>query len=156
MKRYVDFDGTLAEDTGWKGFRHFGKPVPETIRKIRRWLEEGDEVIVHTARLSLSPNFDPKDENLDKEGVRALVEDWCEKNIGKRLEVTNEKQGYGPQYDDWGCHVIKNTGMTFKEHLLAQIETNLKLANLDKELYTVSVLKNLIELVNQLEPPTWN
>ena len=157
MNRYVDFDGTLAEDTGWKGFKHMGKPIPDMIRKVKKWLEDGDEVIVHTARLSWAPNspYNPQDEQLDKEGVRFLIEDWCEKNIGKKLKVTNEKQGYGPFYDDWGCHVIKNTGMTFKEHLLAEINIDLKLASLDHETYTVSVLSNLITAVNKLEPTQW-
>jgi len=153
MRRYVDFDGTLAEDTGWKGFRHLGKPIPEMIKKVKEWLEEGDEVVVHTARLtwtSESP-FNPADEQLDRDGIIALLEEWCLTNIGQKLPIINEKHGYGLVYDDWGRHVIRNTGITANELLLSIIKDHKSLAKLDNERYAFSVLSDLENLVNQLE-----
>jgi hypothetical protein len=152
MKRYVDFDGTLAEETGWKGFKHLGKPILEMVLKVKKWLQDGDEVVLHTARLTQGESpFNPADEGLDRNGIVALLEEWCVTNIGQKLPIINEKHGYGLSYDDWGRHVIRNTGMTASEYLLSQINIDKKLAKLDNESYTLSVLMNLESLVKQLE-----
>jgi hypothetical protein len=153
MTHYVDLDGTLAEDLGWQGYRHFGLPVPKMIAKVKKWLAIGDKVVIHTARLTHTQEspFNPSDEGLDQKGVVALIEDWLEKNIGQKLPIINEKHGYGLMYDDWGRHVVKNTGMTSSELILERIEEYWHLADLDCEPYAKWVLDKIAERVKELD-----
>jgi hypothetical protein len=47
----VDFDGTLADySQGWQGDLVFGGPIRLMVDRVKRWLEEGYEVRVMTAR----------------------------------------------------------------------------------------------------------
>jgi hypothetical protein len=48
----VDLDGTLAVYDGWKGLYHIGAPVPAMVHRIRKWLHEGWEVRIFTARVT--------------------------------------------------------------------------------------------------------
>jgi hypothetical protein len=153
MTRYVDFDGTLAEDTGWKGYRHIGNPVPKMVAKVKKWLADGDKVIVNTARLTLTGDspYNPANEGLDRAGVVTLIENWLEKNVGLALPITNEKRGYGYMYDDWGRHIVRNTGMTATELILERIEEYWLLADLDCEPYCKWILDKIAERVKELD-----
>ena len=46
----VDLDGTLAEYHGWNG--SIGKPIAPMVDRVKRWLAEGVEVRIMTARVS--------------------------------------------------------------------------------------------------------
>lgn len=46
----VDLDGTLAHYDGWQGIEHIGEPIPKMMARVRRWLREGREVRIFTAR----------------------------------------------------------------------------------------------------------
>ena len=153
MTHYVDFDGTLAEETGWKGYRHIGNPVPKMVAKVKKWLADGDEVVVHTARLTSTHEspYNPADEGLDRRGVVALIEDWLTKNIGEPLPIINEKHGFGYMYDDWGRHIVRNTGMTSTELILERIEEYWHLADLDCEPYAKWMLDKIAERVKELD-----
>ena len=75
--------------------------------RVKRWIAEGREVRIVTARVS------PKDSQTKEEveQIRTMIEDWCEKHLGKRLQVTNEKDhGMIELWDDRAIQVIKNTG----------------------------------------------
>ena len=150
-KRLVDFDGTLVEDTGWKGFRHIGQPIPEMVKKVREWLSQGDEVILFTARLSPCKEFDPSLEGLDFDDVKCMLENWCLEHFGQKLRVTNEKQGDGYVYDDWARHVVRNTGRTLSEFLVDYISDLKRLAALDGETYSVSTLEAIIQKIKEIE-----
>ena len=150
-KRLVDFDGTLVEDSGWKGFRHVGRPIPEMVKKVRGWLSQGDEIILFTARLSPCKEFDPTLEGLDSFAVKAMLENWCVENLGQKLKVTNEKQGYGYFYDDWGIGIIRNSGLTFSEYLVGYLENLRELSVLDGEAYATSTLGSIIRKIKELE-----
>jgi hypothetical protein len=150
-KRIVDFDGTLVEDSGWQGFRHIGLPIPKMIEKVREWLSHGDKVILFTARLSPCAEFDPTLEGMDYFAIKAQLENWCEEHLGRKLEVTNLKQGGGCFYDDFGRHVVRNTGRTSFEHLVKYLEDLKQLAALDSETYTVSAINSIIQKIKELE-----
>ncbi len=103
---FVDFDGTLAFYDGYKGDYELGQPIPKMVDRVKKWLKDGDRVKIFTARLSRIDG-----ENRDVEKIRTLIEDWTEKNIGKRLEVTNIKDPSATEFwDDRAVGVIKNTG----------------------------------------------
>lgn len=71
----VDLDRTLAEYHGQEGI---GKPIAPIMSIVKRWLNEGKEVRIFTARAS-----DP--------GQTAEIQDWLEKHNLPRLKVTNVK-----------------------------------------------------------------
>src|SRR5687767_12144507 len=65
----VDLDGTLAYYDGWKGPGHIGKPVPAMAKRVRKWLEQGCDVRIFTARAC------------EPERVH-YIEAWCETHFG--------------------------------------------------------------------------
>lgn len=92
----VDLDGTLAKH---HGARRIGEPIPEMVDRIKRWVREGKEVRILTARA------DPKHEQLP------MVYDWLNEHIGLPIEVTNKKDHeMKTLYDDRVKQVEKNTG----------------------------------------------
>lgn len=101
----VDLDGTLAHYDGWKGIEHIGDPVPVMLARVKRWIAEGKDVRIVTARVVKTR--DPFEQN--RAGYAVLQ--WCEKHIGKWLPVTNEKDlGMVELWDDRAIQVITNTG----------------------------------------------
>jgi len=98
----VDLDGTLAEWDGWKGHKHIGKPIPQMVDRVKRWLEMDIEVRVFTARASIDEHVVP-------------VQEWLVKNGMPGLAVTNKKDYKMLQlWDDRCIQVIPNTGELVK------------------------------------------
>lgn len=96
----VDLDGTLAHYDGWRGELHIGEPVPAMANRVRRWIEEGREVRVFTARVC--------DGNTD---VVKAIQSWCIDNLGHKLSVTNKKDYHMLElWDDRAVQVEPNTG----------------------------------------------
>jgi hypothetical protein len=106
----VDLDGTLAEYTTWHGVEHIGAPIPAMVTRVKRWLAEGKEVRIFTARVSgRRGNADTPQTEIE-ESTR-IIQDWCEAHIGVRLTVTATKDfGMTVLYDDRCICVEKNTG----------------------------------------------
>lgn len=98
----IDFDGTLAVYIG--GFEILGPPIPKMIQFVRDLLAKDWEIRIFTARVSYA--------NEEKrEIMRKLIEEWCLKHIGRKLQVTNEKDfNCVAIYDDKAHNVRKNTG----------------------------------------------
>lgn len=97
----VDLDGTLAHYDGFKGADVIGRPIPKMVERVQQWLKEGKEVRIFTARVCYG----------DKNGSRKHIEEWCWRNIGQVLKVTNEKDyGMIELWDDRCVQVIPNTG----------------------------------------------
>lgn len=105
VRRYkiaVDLDGTLAEYFGWTGNDVIGRPIKQMVERVSRWLEEGHEVVIFTARAS-DAEFATK--------VKAAIEDWCKQHIGRVLEITNIKSyDIDELWDDRAVCVQANTG----------------------------------------------
>lgn len=97
----VDLDGTLAHYDGWRGPEHIGDPVPAMLERVQRWLAEGREVRIFTARIAHDPDG----------VVLARIQQWCEQHVGQQLEVTCEKDyGMIELWDDRCVQVVANQG----------------------------------------------
>ena len=122
----VDLDGTLAHYDGWKGPTHIGAPVPAMLERVKRWLAEGREVRIFTARawpflvavpepngwrkLQVLPEIDIRQQNDTIEALAAIAE-WCERHLGRALTITCVKDyGMVELWDDRAVQVIPNTG----------------------------------------------
>lgn len=104
----VDLDGTLAHYDGWQGADHVGAPVPAMAERVKRWLEEGRQVKVFTARVSSDGS--PR---RDREAcvARLAILDWCKAHLGAELPVTCTKDfAMIELWDDRAVQVKLNTG----------------------------------------------
>jgi hypothetical protein len=115
--RYVDFDGTLAYFDKWRGWNSLGQPIQKMVDRVKRWLDRGDRVVVFSARFTPSDDFCPADKT---EECKNLMKQWCIRNIGVELEVTNIKAAGDCYYDDRAISVLSDTGTTMEEHLYEQ------------------------------------
>lgn len=117
-----DFDGTLAFYERWDG--SIGLPVPRMLAKAKRLVEKGVEVRIVTARahawetapatVFIFPEgtvMNPAKLELYERDVKP-VEDWTEKHLGKRLQVTCMKDyRMVLLYDDRAVSVQENIGL---------------------------------------------
>lgn len=100
----VDLDGTLAKSGGWKPGDSevtIGEPVPAMLQRVKRWLKQGNDVRIFTARATRThiPEMIP------------AIEAWCVKHIGRKLPVTATKDYDMIEYwDDRAVRVEYNTG----------------------------------------------
>lgn len=95
---YVDLDGTLAENYDWKGIEVIGKPIKPMMDRVKRWLENGINIKIFTARAN-DPRSIP------------YVKKWLKEQGLPDLEVTNIK-GMDMTYifDDRAIQVEKHKG----------------------------------------------
>jgi hypothetical protein len=108
----VDLDGTLAIDH-WKGSYtgEIGEPVPVMVERVKKWIAEGFEVKIFTARVSRQNRDGAAKTELAKYLVEEKIAAWCEQHIGKRLDITCEKDyNMVELWDDRAVQVVKNTG----------------------------------------------
>jgi len=68
----VDLDGTLATYGGWKGPDDIGAPVPAMMKRVKRWIGEGREVRIFTARACIPEQIPPVIEWLKQQGLPEL------------------------------------------------------------------------------------
>lgn len=108
----VDFDGTLAEYNGWSD--ELGAPIPQMVERVHNWVSQGIKVKIFTARVGCSgsiSDFDVPDE-VHAAFQRSLIENWCEKYLGFKLEVTASKDfAMVEMWDDRAVQVETNTGV---------------------------------------------
>lgn len=103
----VDLDGTLAHYSG-NGHAEIGEPIPLMVERVKRWLSQGIEVRIFTARVSGDAET--------SRYFREKIEDWCLKHIGQKLPVTCCKDwSMITLYDDRAVHVEMNTGRIVEE-----------------------------------------
>jgi hypothetical protein len=105
----VDLDGTLAEYHGWN--LEIGKPIPLMVERVKRWLAEGIEVRIVTARVGRPDPLHVINTPEKIEEMRKSIMEWCERNLGQRLVVTHEKDyDMLELWDDRAVQVENNTG----------------------------------------------
>lgn len=105
----VDLDGTLAEWRKFGGLNVIGPPVPRMVERVKKWLAEGKEVRVMTARVSQSV-YRPQPEDVFR--TVCAIQDWCLEHLGQRLKVTCIKDFEMIElWDDRAVQVIENTGL---------------------------------------------
>lgn len=98
----MDLDGTLAEHDKWQGVAHIGPPVPAMYFRVERWLAEGRDVRIFTARVA---------EPSQEQEARKAIDSWCEQLFGHTLPITCVKDHKMIElWDDRAVGVIKNTG----------------------------------------------
>ena len=115
----VDLDATLAYYDGFKGPEHIGDPVPAMVERVKKWLAEGREVRIFTARVGCTDLIN-KDGTRDNAAfaaqARTAIEAWSLKHIGVKLPVTAVKDfGMVALWDDRCVQVQPNTGMPVYE-----------------------------------------
>lgn len=118
----VDFDGTLATYTGWVAPDHCGEPIAPMVERVKRWIAEGREVRIFTARMwPFTQVVDPGDEirfhsqpsERQRDAAAAIdaIRAWCAKHIGQELPITCVKDyGMIELWDDRAVQVRANTG----------------------------------------------
>lgn len=103
----VDLDGTLAHYTHYQGPAHIGPPVPAMVERVKRWLAEGRDVRIFTARVA-GYYADPCPIRREV----ATIQAWCAEHLGQVLKITCCKDQYMIElWDDRAVQVIRNTGM---------------------------------------------
>jgi len=118
----VDFDGTLANYGTWVSPTHCGQPIAPMVERVKRWLAEGREVRIFTARcFPITTPMRPADRiSLEDAGAGRLLEAaaaieairaWCREHLGQVLTVTCVKDyAMVELYDDRCVQVRPNTG----------------------------------------------
>lgn len=101
----VDLDGTLAEYHGMSTGSKIGDPIGPMVERVKRWLAEGRDVRIFTARVS-TPVAAYREQEERK------IEAWCREHLGRALPITCKKD---PQmvelWDDRAVEVRTNTGI---------------------------------------------
>lgn len=101
----VDLDGTLAEYGTWKGPEHIGEPVPAMAFRVKKWLADGKDVRIFTARIS------GWRESKSAEDTTKYINDWTLKHFGQVIPVTCTKDfSMIELWDDRAIQVEPNTG----------------------------------------------
>jgi hypothetical protein len=99
----VDLDGTLAMYDHWRGIEHIGEPVPAMLDRVKKWLADGKEVRIFTARACRTGD--------EGAAVVAAIDAWCLRHLGRTLPVTCTKDfGMIEFWDDRCVSVETNTG----------------------------------------------
>ena len=116
----VDFDGTLATYGHWAGATHVGEPIRPMVERVKKWLADGQEVRIFTARVwpytgVLRPGFAmpvPEGERGQQAFEAACaIASWCKEHLGQVLPITCVKDyGMIELYDDRAVQVRMNTG----------------------------------------------
>ena len=113
----VDLDGTLARWDGYVSWDHIGEPIMPMVHRVTKYLAEGQEVRIFTARvdggLAAIAAGNPEGEHFrDVDRMKRVIEAWCLKHIGIVLPITNVKDySMIRLYDDKCVQVEKNTGL---------------------------------------------
>jgi hypothetical protein len=101
----VDLDGTLAYYDEWLYVDQIGAPIPSMVQRVQNWLSRGITVKIFTARVAF-----PSDREFIETQTRA-IQDWCEKHIGQKLDVTCMRDfAMLELWDDRCVQVDMNTG----------------------------------------------
>lgn len=105
-----DLDSTLAHYTHWDGGK-VGEPIWPMVNLLKAYLEQGVRCKIMTARVCGMRN------DADRIGQVVKIEQWCEQYIGRKLEITHEKDwAMLLLYDDRCIGVDKNTGVLLSTH----------------------------------------
>lgn len=110
----VDLDATLAyhgpEHTGHKyDPARIGDPIPAMADQVRKWLADGKEVRIFTARVN------PASDGYDTaEVARRAIMEWTTKHFGRPISAVYSKDRYMTVlYDDRARQVQANTGVIY-------------------------------------------
>lgn len=101
----VDLDGTLAYYDHWRGVDNIGPPLGPMRRRVLRWLEQGKDVRIFTARIA-------RDGEERAQAIEA-INTWCHIHFGQLLPITNVKDmAMIELWDDRCTQVPKNNELS--------------------------------------------
>ena len=109
----VDFDGTLHYRLPGAQLEELGPPVKKMVARVKKWLSEGKQVKLLTARVSDAPKRElaPEDVPAYVAHQRLILAEWCKEHIGQELPMTASKDVYMYQlWDDRAVAIEGNTG----------------------------------------------
>jgi hypothetical protein len=113
----VDLDGTLARYDIWHGIYHIGEPIKPMVERVCKWLAEGQEVRIFTARVCEAEG--DRNSIATVASIKRAIQQWCLTHIGMALEVTNVKDFNMIQlWDDRAVQVIPNTGLSYQYDMI--------------------------------------
>ena len=105
----VDLDGTLAVHEPGEYDGSIGRPIKPMVERVKKWLKDGKEVKIMTAR-AWNPTGPPY-LNPNTEGQKQAIKDWCVEHIGEALPITCQKDYRMIElWDDRAIQVERNTG----------------------------------------------
>ncbi len=96
----VDLDGTLAHHDPKAQYKasEIGEPIAPMLERVKRWIEEGHEVVIFTARVG-------------EEGAYPHIQAWLRKHGIRGVAITNKKRAdFKEMWDDRAVAVQRNTG----------------------------------------------
>ncbi len=102
----VDLDGTLAHWNPGEDYdaSKIGKPIKPMLDRVKRWVSEGKEVVIHTARVGDS-------------GAFPHIHAWLREQGLPELRITNKKLKEGEEFwDDRAVAIQRNTGKILGGH----------------------------------------
>lgn len=95
----VDLDSTLAYYDHYRGDEHIGEPIQPMVDRVKKWIKEGKDVRLFTAR---KPH--------------PAIRRWMAKHLGVILPITNQKDpGMIAIYDDRAIGIERNTGEPYSQ-----------------------------------------
>lgn len=120
----VDLDGTLAtfDLEKWAAdVNYIGDPLMPMVNRVKQWIGDGKRVKIFTARVGTGAGWSDLSQASDEdeawiENQRRIIQDWSEKHIGVRLEVTATKDwAMRGLWDDRAVQMATNTGLPIEE-----------------------------------------
>jgi hypothetical protein len=119
----IDLDGTLATYDDWTRWDVFGKPIPLMIERVKRWLAEGKEVRIFTARVAGTvERCLVTGEVVTVPMMIAAIHQWLAEQGLPPLRVTATKDHEMRElWDDRCVQVVPNTGRTLAEEHAAEL-----------------------------------
>jgi hypothetical protein len=123
----VDADGTLFEYYGWTKWNDFGRAIPAMKERVLKWIAEGKDVRIFTARMPL-PENEMKEQTCYQTGekfngvmMKKAIADHCERELGHRLRAQCYKDIHTVEiWDDRAVGVVANTGQTLGDAAIAE------------------------------------
>jgi hypothetical protein len=105
----VDFDGTLATHPHPPNFE-LGSPVTVMVERVKRWLKQGIEVRIITARAAVFESEDYCDSDVEK--AISDIQYWCYCNISPQKFTVQAHKDFGmvALWDDLAVSVCQDTG----------------------------------------------
>lgn len=102
----VDLDGTLVLNSDWQNPEHVGRPVPRMLARVKRWLAEGREVRIITARANANGRKPG-----EAQRILDAIRGWCREHIGQELQISCCKDcAMLELWDDRAVQVVPDTG----------------------------------------------
>jgi hypothetical protein len=109
----VDWDGVLVEYAGYKGPCIYGAPVPLMVQRVKKWIDAGHEVIIHTSRVSIEHDVEVvlRESDAITKTLKQVM------NLPSLTITANKFTRISEFWDDRAVRIMRNTGAIGHEDL---------------------------------------